>query len=53
MTTAFSLRSAPALSCTEEYGRRTVTVPLFPHMTRLDEECIICAVKDAIESLTR
>jgi dTDP-4-amino-4,6-dideoxygalactose transaminase len=45
MTTAFSTHSGPALTCTEEYGRRTVTVPLFPHMTSLQQQCVINAVK--------
>jgi dTDP-4-amino-4,6-dideoxygalactose transaminase len=48
LTTAFSPRSASQLSSTEEYARRTVTVPLFPHMTSLQQECVISAVKAAI-----
>ena len=52
LTTAFSARSASGLPCTEEYGRRTVTVPLFPHMTSFQQQCVVNEVKAAIESLT-
>jgi dTDP-4-amino-4,6-dideoxygalactose transaminase len=47
LTTAFSARSGSSLSCTEEYGQRTVTIPLFPHMTSLQHDCVVNAVNAA------
>jgi dTDP-4-amino-4,6-dideoxygalactose transaminase len=50
LTTAFSTRSEAQLSSTEEYGRRTVTVPLFPHMTNVQQQCVSKAIKAAIQT---
>lgn len=47
LTTAFATRSSVDLSSTEEYGSRTVTVPLFPHMTSVQHDCVVTAVKSA------
>ncbi|MFZ0387141.1 MAG: DegT/DnrJ/EryC1/StrS family aminotransferase, partial [Solirubrobacteraceae bacterium] len=52
LTTAFSSRSTSALLFTEKYGCGTVTVPLFPHMTSLQQECVIRAIKAVIGYLS-
>ena len=51
-TTAFSRASAASLPVTEEYAARTVTIPLFPHMTESQQKLTITAVLDAAARLT-
>ena len=52
LTSAFSAWAGPPLPCTEDYGRRTVTVPLFPHLTKIQQQTVIDAIKGGIERLT-
>jgi dTDP-4-amino-4,6-dideoxygalactose transaminase len=47
LMTAFSTRAPVELLSTEDYGRRTVTVPLFPHMTNVEQDCVINAIRSA------
>jgi dTDP-4-amino-4,6-dideoxygalactose transaminase len=32
---------------TEDYGRRTVTIPLFPHMSERQQEVVVDAIRRA------
>jgi dTDP-4-amino-4,6-dideoxygalactose transaminase len=47
LTQAFARFSREPPSATEEYGRRTVTLPLFPDMTSDQQGCVIAAVAAA------
>jgi dTDP-4-amino-4,6-dideoxygalactose transaminase len=47
LTSAFAAEPAPALPLTEEYGRRTVTLPLFAHMTEDQQRRVVAAVQIA------
>ena len=51
LTRAFSAHAAEPLPATEDYGRRTVTLPLFPHMTEDQQSLVIGAVEAAIGGL--
>jgi dTDP-4-amino-4,6-dideoxygalactose transaminase len=43
-TSAFAASSTPALPSTERYARRTVTLPLFPHMTDVQQQRVVNAI---------
>jgi dTDP-4-amino-4,6-dideoxygalactose transaminase len=42
-------REAERLPVTEEYARRTITLPLFPHMTAEQTELVVAALRGACE----
>jgi dTDP-4-amino-4,6-dideoxygalactose transaminase len=44
LTPAFAPPGALGLPVTEDYGRRTVTVPLFPHMSDTQQQQVIAAL---------
>ena len=48
-TRAFSRPTDPSLSATEDYGRRTVTVPLFPHLTGIQRGLVIDSIKESLK----
>jgi dTDP-4-amino-4,6-dideoxygalactose transaminase len=39
---------APSLPITEEYGRRVVTLPLFPHMTEAQQDLVVESLRSAL-----
>ncbi len=47
LSRAFATTRTPPLPVTEEYARRTVTVPLFPHMTDEQQARVITAISHA------
>jgi dTDP-4-amino-4,6-dideoxygalactose transaminase len=47
LTPAFSPFAREPLPATESYARRTVTVPLFPHMTDAQVEIVVSAITTA------
>jgi dTDP-4-amino-4,6-dideoxygalactose transaminase len=49
LTNAFSGYCSRPLPATEEYARRTVTVPLFPYMTADQHAVVIEAIRSALE----
>jgi dTDP-4-amino-4,6-dideoxygalactose transaminase len=53
LTTAFSLASPPSLPLTEDYALRTVTLPLFPHMSESHQQRVVAAASAALDHLTR
>ena len=46
-TRAFAPADGVSLPVTEEYAKRTVTVPLFPHMSESQLGHVLAAIKDA------
>jgi dTDP-4-amino-4,6-dideoxygalactose transaminase len=48
LTCAFSRPNAVSLPVTEDYARRTVTVPLFPHMSDTQQRYVIEALARAV-----
>lgn len=46
-TQAFSAYAARPLPATEDYAARTVTVPMFPHMTADQQTLVIESIRDA------
>jgi dTDP-4-amino-4,6-dideoxygalactose transaminase len=53
LTTAFARFAEDPLPLTEDYGRRTATVPLFGHMTEVQQRRVVDAVRAALDALTR
>jgi dTDP-4-amino-4,6-dideoxygalactose transaminase len=51
LTRAFSAYATRALPNTEDYARRTVTLPLFPHMTEAQQSLVLGAVRNVMKSL--
>jgi dTDP-4-amino-4,6-dideoxygalactose transaminase len=47
LTRAFSRYASGPLPATEDYARRTVTVPLFPHMSDEQQQRVIEAIRSA------
>jgi dTDP-4-amino-4,6-dideoxygalactose transaminase len=47
LTTAFAQPGGRALPATEEYGRRTLTLPIYPHMTDADLSHVVGALASA------
>jgi dTDP-4-amino-4,6-dideoxygalactose transaminase len=52
LTRAFALPGGPALPATESYARRTVSVPLFPHMTKSQQLLVITSISASLRGLT-
>jgi dTDP-4-amino-4,6-dideoxygalactose transaminase len=52
LTTAFGAGRPTALPLTESYGRRTVTLPLFPHMTGEQQSTVLEQAAFALARLT-
>jgi dTDP-4-amino-4,6-dideoxygalactose transaminase len=51
LTRAFRPASATNLPRTEDYAARTVTIPLFPHMTDEQQTLVIESVEDALRGV--
>jgi dTDP-4-amino-4,6-dideoxygalactose transaminase len=51
-TRAFAAAAGGSLGATEEYALRTVTIPLFPHMTEAQQGRVIEAVTEAVRRTT-
>jgi dTDP-4-amino-4,6-dideoxygalactose transaminase len=47
LTAGFARWSGNALPVTEEYARRTVTIPLFPHMSERQQTVVVEAIRRA------
>jgi dTDP-4-amino-4,6-dideoxygalactose transaminase len=47
LSTGFARWAGKALPVTEDYGRRTVTIPLFPHMSERQQEVVVDAIRRA------
>lgn len=48
-TSAFAGATRGPLAATEDYARRTVTLPLFPHMTEAQHSLVVKSVQAAVE----
>ena len=51
LTTAFSELARAALPVTEDYARRTVTLPLFAHMSDDQQSLVIASIAAAVDGL--
>jgi len=51
LTRAFRPASAASLPRTEDYATRTVTIPLFPHMTAEQQTLVIESVEHALRGV--
>jgi dTDP-4-amino-4,6-dideoxygalactose transaminase len=51
LTTAFAEARRASLPVTEDYARRTLTLPLFGHMTETQQSLVIGSVGAAVDSL--
>ncbi len=47
---AFALSRQPPLPVTESYTRRTLTLPLFPHMTEAQQDHVCEALRQAVQA---
>ncbi len=45
LTRAFGDAPRGALTSTEDYARRTVTIPLFPHLTETQQSLVVRAIE--------
>jgi dTDP-4-amino-4,6-dideoxygalactose transaminase len=52
-TRAFGPASDTSLPVTEEYARRTVTIPMFPHLTEAQQRLVVDAIQDALSDRSR
>lgn len=44
---------APSLPVTEDYARRTVTLPLYPHMTEAQQDLVVDALGEALRRASK
>ncbi len=51
LSTAFAGCSSRPLPVTEEYARRTVTVPMFPHITAIQQAQVIASIVGALQDI--
>jgi dTDP-4-amino-4,6-dideoxygalactose transaminase len=46
---AFGDPASPVLAATEAHAARTVTLPMFGHMTELQQDCVVAALIEALD----
>jgi dTDP-4-amino-4,6-dideoxygalactose transaminase len=49
-TRAFRPASGTSLPVTDDYARRTVTIPMFPHLTEAQQGLVVGAIRDALSA---